>query len=157
MKGRTLFFLGVGALGVAGTGFVFYKKNQLEKIAEQLTFSLSRVENLKFSIQKLSVSLGIQIFNPTSEDLNLNTGFIKLKELRVFEKKTNNQLAFSSINSSSIKILSQNSFEFPLIHLELNSLTALQFLINFSEDDLIEKFSFELDISGLGFKKTIKF
>ena len=161
MKIRSILLWGVGITAVSLTAFGFYKKEQIESIVDKLQFKLSSIRNLNFSLKTFSMDLGIRVVNPTSENLSINTGFVKAKVIRAYEKKTGKLLAFSNLDISKIDLVSGGFFDLPLIHIEIPSLTGAQYLLNElsgkQEKELIDKFSFELDIKALGVTKTIKF
>ncbi|MFL0091438.1 hypothetical protein V3A08_07495 [Tenacibaculum maritimum] len=161
MKTKSLLFLGAGVAVVSLAILGMNKKEQIEYIVSNLQFKLASIKNFKFSFKQFSMDLEIRAVNPTSENLSINTGFIKAKVLRAYEKKTGKLLAFSNIDTSKIDLPSGGFFDLPLIHIEIPSLTGVQYLLNElsgkDEKELIDKFSFELDIKALGVTKTIKF
>lgn len=107
------------------------------------------------------MDLVIRAVNPTSEDFNINTGFLKAKVIRVFEKKTGKLLAFSNLDTSKINLPSGGFFDLPSVYIEIPSLTGAQYLLNElsgkDTQNIINNFSFELDVSALGKTTTIKF
>lgn len=107
------------------------------------------------------MDLVIRAVNPTSEDFNINTGFLKAKVIRVFEKKTGKLLAFSNLDTSTINLPSGGFFDLPSVYIEIPSLTGAQYLLNElsgkDTQNIINNFSFELDVSALGKTTTIKF
>ncbi|WP_299839902.1 hypothetical protein [uncultured Tenacibaculum sp.] len=158
-KSIVLFTAGIAVVGLAVFGL--NKKEQIEYAVDNLQFKLTRIKNFKFSLKKFSLDLGLRAVNTTSEDLIINTGFVKAKVLRAYEKKTGKLLAFSNLDTSKIHLPSGGYYDLPLIHIEIPSLTGAQYLLNGlsskDEKDLIDKFSFELDLKALGVTKTIKF
>ncbi|MDB0601331.1 hypothetical protein PL373_09255 [Tenacibaculum maritimum] len=161
MGKKTLLFLGAGIAFISFAGFAIKKKERIEHIVDKLQFKLVSVKNFKFSFKQFSMDLVIRAVNPTSEDLSINTGFIKAKVLRVYEKKTGKLLAFSNLDTSKINLPSGGFFDLPSVYVEIPSLTGAQYLLNElsgkDKQNLIEKFSFELDVSALGKTQTIKF
>ncbi|MFL0083698.1 hypothetical protein V2647_06885 [Tenacibaculum maritimum] len=161
MKLRSLLFVGAGISVVSLAVFGMNKKEQIEHVIDKLQFKLISIKNFKFSFKQFSMDLGIRAVNPTNNDLSINTGFIKAKVIRVYEKKTGKLLAFSNFDTSKIDLPSGGFFDLPPIHVEIPSLTGAQYLLNEltgkAEKNLIDNFSFELDISALGKTTTIKF
>ncbi|CAM1355841.1 hypothetical protein [Tenacibaculum halocynthiae] len=161
MKSRTLLFVGAGIALVSLTSFTIKKKAQIEKVIDKLQFKISSVKNLRLSFKEIGVDIGIQLINPTSEDLTINTGFIKAKVIRVYEKSSGKLLAFSNLNTHKIDLPSGGSFDLPPAHIKIPIITGAQLLLSElkknNKEAIAKKLAFELDITGLGFTKTIKF
>ncbi len=161
MKTKSLVFLGASIAVVSLAIIGINKKEEIERIVSLLQFKLVSIKNFKFSLKQFSMDLGIRAVNPSSEDLSINTGFVKAKVIRVYEKKTGKLLAFSNLDTSKIELPSGGFYDLPSIYVEIPSLTGAQYLLNElsgkDKKDLIDKFSFELDISALGNTTTIKF
>ncbi len=161
MSNRSLFFLITGISLTSVAIVVFNKKKQLDHILDNIQFKLVSVKNFKFSLKQFSMDLVIRAVNPTVEDLSVNTGFLKAKVIRVFEKKTGKLLAFSNLDTSKIDLPSGGHFDLPSVYIEIPSLTGAQYLLNElsgkDTQNIINNFSFELDLSALGKTTTIKF
>lgn len=161
MKVRSILLWGTGIAAASLAVLGIQKKEQIESVIDRLQFKLYKIKNLNFSFKQFSMDLGIRVVNPTSEDISINTGFVKAKVIRAYEKKTGKLLAFSNLDISKIDLPSGGFFDLPFVHIEIPSLTGAQYLLNElsgkQEKDLIDKFSFELDIKALGITKTIKF
>ncbi len=157
---KSILLIGAG-IAVVSLVLGINKKEEIERIIDKLQFRLVSIQNFSFSLKQFSMDLGIRAVNPTADDLYINTGFVKAKVIRVFEKKTGKLLAFSNLDTSKIDLPSGGYFDFPPIHIEIPSLTGAQYLLNGlsgkNEKELIDKFSFELDIQAIGITKTIKF
>ncbi|CAL2104628.1 MULTISPECIES: hypothetical protein [Tenacibaculum] len=161
MAKKTLLLIGTGIAFFSLSAFVTKKRAAIEHVLNHLDFQVISLKNLQFSLKQFSMDLGIRIINPTVEDVHINTGFIKAKVIRVFEKKTGKLLAFSNLDTSVIKLPSGGYYDLPTIHIEIPSLTGAQYLLNElsgkDKQDLLDKFSFELDVKALGATQTIKF
>lgn len=161
MKGRTLLFVGAGIALVSLTSFTLKKKEQLEKVIDKLQFKISSVKNLRLSFKQIDLDVGIKLVNPTSEDVSINTGFVKAKVIRVYEKASGKLLAFSNLNTHKINLPSGGAYNLPPTHLKIPIMTGAQLLLNElkknNKEAIAKKLAFELDITGLGFTKTIKF
>ncbi|MGG6230957.1 hypothetical protein [Tenacibaculum sp. SDUM215027] len=159
MKTRKLWV--VGGIGlVTLTTFISQKKAQLTRIIEQLQFRVSGIRNVQLSWQHIALELDIQLRNPTKEHLNINTEFISAKELRVYEKKTGKQLAFTKLNTHKISIPSGGMYQLPPTHINLPVLTVGQLVfeeLQKKQQDFIKALRFELDVATLGNTRTVQF
>lgn len=161
MGKKALLLLGAGISFFSLAAYASDKKKELDRIVDNLQFQVRSVKNFKFSLKQFSMDVGVRILNPTNESLNINTGFIKASVIRVFEKKTGKLLAFSNLDTSKINLPSGGYYDLPPVHVEIESLTGVQYLLNAVNDNqkekIIDKLFFELDIKALGKTKTIKF
>ncbi|MFL0063738.1 hypothetical protein [Tenacibaculum maritimum] len=161
MAKKTLLLVCTGVAFVSLAVFANNKKKQLTYIVDNLQFQLKSIHNIDVSFKAISMDVIVRVVNPTNENLVINTGFVKAKVLRVFEKKTGKLLAFSKLDTSKIHLPSTGFFDLPSVHLEIPSLTGAQYLLNQlngkDTKKLLDDFSFELDITALGKTQTIKF
>ena len=161
MAAKTLLFLGAGICFVSLGAYAKDRKERIEQVINQLKFSLLGVKNIQLSFKQISMQVTIRASNPTSEDLSINTGFIKAKVIRVYEKKTGKLLAFSNLDTSKINLPSGGYFDLPPVQVDIPSLTGAQYLLNElsgkDQQNILQNFSFELDLTALGTTKTIHF
>lgn len=163
MKKSVLVGIGSGIVLVSLLGYVNIKKKQLENLVKHLKFKVSRITAFDLSFKYIKMDLHLQALNPTSETLYINTGFVKAKILRVYHKKTNKLLAFTNLNTSIINIPSSGVYVFAPIHLKIPLLSGGELLLNQLikknelQDDFTKELAFELEISGIGKRRIIKF
>ena len=163
MKNSTLIGLGVGMVAVSLVGYVSAKKKQLEELVKQLEFKVTSIHNFNVSFKHIAMDLHLKALNPTSETLYINTGFIKAKILRVYHKKTNKLLAFTNLDTSTIDIPSGGVYYFTPIHVKIPLLTSGELLLNQLitkselQKDFTKDLAFELEVTGLGKRRIIRF
>ena len=160
MNTRKLWVVGASICLVTLATFISQKKAQLTRIIEQLQFRVSGIRNVQLSWQHIALELDIQLRNPTKEHLNINTGFISAKELRVYEKKTGKQLAFTKLNTHKISIPSGGMYQLPPTHINLPVLTVGKLVfeeLQKKQEDFIKALRFELDVASLGNTRTVQF
>lgn len=163
MKKSTLIAVGAGIVVVSLVGYASAKKKQLEHLIKRLEFKVSSISNFNLTFKHIAMDLHMQALNPTSETLYINTGFIKAKILRVYHKKTNTLLAFTNLDTNTIDIPSGGFYVFAPIHIKIPLLTGgkllLDQLVNKSkiQEDFTKELSFELELTGLGKRRIIKF
>lgn len=161
MAKTTVIFTGLAITGVIGALWAIDKKDKIEHVVDQLEFQLRGVKRFKFSFKKISMDVYLRAINPTSSDLKINTGFVKATVLRMYEKSSGKLLAYSNLNTTKIQIPQGGHFDLPPVHLEVESLTGAQYLLDQlggqNEQELLKRFRFELELSILGKITTIKF
>ncbi len=163
MKKSTLIAVGAGMVAVSLVGYVSFKKRQLENLLKQLEFRVSNITGFDLSFKHIAMDLHIQALNPTSEAFYINTGFVKAKILRVYQKKTNKLLAFTNLDTNTIDIPSGGFYAFAPIHIKIPLLTTGELLLNQLvkksklQEDFAAQLAFELEITGLGKRTSIKF
>ncbi|CAL2095548.1 conserved protein of unknown function [Tenacibaculum sp. 190524A02b] len=160
---RALIFLALGVGAFALTSFAKKKKESFEHIIEKLEFQLKSIKNFDVSLQRLRLDLDVIAVNPTKEDLYVNTGVVKAKVIRVYQKKNDKLLGISNLDTNEINIPGGGFYALPTAAVEIPLLTGGQMVLNHllgNKDitkDFVKELRFELDIEALGNKKTIKF
>ncbi len=162
MKSATL--LTFGAITIASIlGYVSHKKKQLETLLDHLEFGVSRISNFSLSFKRIAVKLHLHALNPTETSFEINTGFVKLKTLRVYHKKTNTLLAHTHLDTNTIIIPSKSFYFFTPIHVKLPLATAGELLVQQLvkkekiQQEFTEHLTFELEVTILGKKQLIQF
>ncbi|WP_233860892.1 hypothetical protein [Tenacibaculum piscium] len=144
---------------VSGIGVIaLIKKNQFDKISDNLTFAIKDVRNFKIRSGRLFVDLYLTIGNPTDEALNINTGALKMETLRVYEKDTKKQLAGSNLRLSKFNLDAFGTYNLPAINFGIPLMTGAMLMLNQLQNnkvEFIDRLYFEVDLKFLSFKKTI--
>ncbi|SOU87835.1 hypothetical protein [Tenacibaculum dicentrarchi] len=144
---------------VSGIGvFALIKKNQFDKISDNLTFAIRDVRNFKIHSGRLLIDLSLTIGNPTNEVLNINTGALKMESLRVYEKDTKKQLAGSNLRLSKFNLDAFGTYDLPTINLGIPLMTGAMLMLNQLKNNKVEfmdRLYFEIDLKFYNFKKTI--
>lgn len=165
MKTSSLLFIGVGIAFISLTAHASNKKDEVKQLLGKLQFRLSGIQNINVSLKSIALDLVLQVVNPTSTPLKINTGFVTAKVLRVYEKKTRKLLAFTNLNTHQIHIPSGGFYQLPPTHIKIPLLTGGQMILNqFVKNkqgnihkDFAEQLAFELDLEAVGYTQTIEF
>lgn len=157
--------MGVGVALISLTVYASKKKDEIQHIVDKLQFRLSAIHNIRISFKHIALDLVLQVVNPTSEHLHINTGLVTAKVLRVYEKKTRKLLAFTNLNTHQIHIPSGGLYQLPPAHIKIPLLTGGQMVLNqlinnkqgAIDKDFAEQLAFELDLEAIGYTQTIQF
>ena len=162
MKASTLLVLSLGTGLVSIVTYFTTKKKQIERIIEQLEFSVSGISNFGISFKHVAMDLHIEILNPTGTDLYINTGFVEAKILRAYHKQTRKLLAFTNLNTNKINVPSGSRYKLTPIHVKIPLLTGGKLLFSqltskpMIQKDLIKELVFELEIEAFGKRRVIE-
>lgn len=66
--------IGIGAVVLAGTLFAKNKTSQVTNIVNNLKFKLSKINNINFGFNNITINLDLVMQNPTDQSFSINTG-----------------------------------------------------------------------------------
>ncbi len=150
---------GAGALICLGA-YVIYQKNRLTRLISNLHPKINNVKHFNISKGNIKFDLNLRFYNPSDEDLNLTSGFIKLKELVVRDKQTDKILARTNLNLNKLEIKSKTSLSIPTISVSLPILETASLVIQQITQDNTEftdRLKYDLKISYFGIDNNINF
>lgn len=159
---RKKYIIGLSIGGVLAGGYLVarYKFQKIEKLLNNLIFSITKVDNLFVSFSEIRGQVHIEVYNPANQDLKLNTFFAKMKQIRVFNKNSNKLLATSKLDTKKIIIRSKKTFILPVINLSIPLLESVATVItemSKEKKEFSKLLRFEVDLELVGYKKTLIF
>lgn len=160
---KVIKLLAVGLFSfTAGFGaYALMYKNRFKTVIDNLIFKVLNITDFKINASKLSANVYLQAINTTSESISLNSGgFLKAKEIRVYDKKSTKLLAVSDLNIQDIYLAPNGFYNFPKVFVEIPLIDGALIVISqltSQSDSFLKRLSFELDFEVLTTKQTIKF
>lgn len=160
---KGLKILGVSTLSfLSGFGvYALLYKQKLDKIIDNLTFSVLAIENFKINATTLSGDVFLQIKNNVFEAFSFNSNeHVFVSEIRVYESSTNKFLAVSDLSNLTIDLQPNGTYTLPKIALNINlldgaviALTTLQS----NSKSFLNRLRFEVDLKAFSHTQTIQF
>lgn len=107
MKTITKFLLGAAG---AGALYAFYKYGSTKDAFYALKPKIVKINNVKATLSAVSVNFDVMIENTSNFDLGISSfKTFALKQVQLFNKKTNSILGIADVNISDLNIAAQNS------------------------------------------------
>lgn len=160
MKKSKLLFVGLLASASAFGAYFLLRKKQVERVVNGLKINLVNVKNFTVSLKELTADIYLQAVNTTNESLHINTGLLKVNQLRVYDNENGKQLAVTNLETSKIDIPAGGVYKLPKITVEIPLITGAVIALNEltkNKSDFMNRLNFELDLKAMNYKKTLKF
>lgn len=156
--GKFIVFTVIAATsGIAS--FIYFKKKEIDKVIDNLKFKITNVSNIKLSTKVIHAKVFLRIENPSQHNLNVDSGFISLNKIRVYDKSTNRELANSDLKINNIELPAYGFFELPEVEVKIPLFTGAIIAFNqfTKEKKILEQLRFEADIKAMNYTHTINF
>ncbi len=148
-------------LGGIGVGYYLYnQKKGVDKIIDSLKVRLEKVANFKANLDTIQADVYLKLINPIEQEFMFDTKFVTAKQLRVYDKKTNKNIAVTNLDTTKIEILKKGIFYLPKMKISIPVLMGADMLLNAiksKQTDFIKRLRFELDLEAINQVFTVNF
>ncbi len=160
-KGGKIVVTGLFLMGISGVGYYLHnQKKEVENIIDNLKIRLHKLTNFQADFNTIRADVYLKIINPIAKEFIFDTKFIKAKQLRVYSKMTNQNIAVTNLETTKIEILKKGTFYLPKMTISIPVLTGADMILRSiiaKQADFTKHLRFELDLEGFGKVVTFNF
>ena len=133
IKKKYIILGAVAVLAISFMSFTSAKISQAKEVIKSLIINVSKIRNVRVSLQKISFSFDIILQNPTNEDFSLSSGgAIKAKGYQLVRGDKVLVMGHFSKEFQNIDLPAYQSYTIENVYFELPVMNILSEILNFS-------------------------